>query len=325
MNRTQYEYHPTIGYKYIPNLRVRVQHESGGYLVRTNSRGFRSDDEFETESNGRKRVIVFGDSFTAGDGVSNKHRYTDLLQDSLEGTDFYNFGLPGSGTDQHYLLYREYGHSFRHDLLVIAVSVENIRRVNAHYRYFLDAEGETKVWQKPYFEMSGDDLTLRNTPVNPQPIPVSELDEAERGKIDTGGRHEGLRKLVRRLGMKDLVQRLVRFQPFPEYSRSSKPEWRLMKAVLSRWIVESAAPVLLVPIPLFHHLEETASARSYQARFAELSSLCRVHDPLPDMLRHDAAARRGFRFQRDVHFTKEGHRALADSLLPVVKGMLGAP
>lgn len=324
MNRSQYEYHPTIGYKFIPNLRTRIQHEAGGYLVRTNSHGFRSDGEFAPGRSSGKRALVFGDSFTAGDGVSNKHRYTDLLQASMEGTEFFNFGLPGSGTDQHYLIYREIGRLFEHDLLVIVVSVENIRRVNAQYRYFLDAEGETKVWQKPYFELDGDALRLRNVPVHPQPIPVSQMDEEARAKIDTGGRHEGLRKFVRRLGMKDVVQKLVRFQPLPEYSRPSNPEWVLMKALLAHWIGESEVPVLLVPLPLFHHVEETASAKSYQARFAELSGLCRIHDPLPDLLRYDAEARRGFRFKTDVHLTREGHQAVAESLIPVVKGMLAA-
>jgi lysophospholipase L1-like esterase len=322
MNRTQYEYHPVIGYKFISNLKSRIQHEAGGYLVRTNSHGFRSDSEFEPAKSGARRVLVFGDSFTAGDGVSNKHRYTDLLQEGLEGTEVYNFGLPGSGTDQHYLLYREYAPLFEHDLLVIAVMVENIRRVNAHFRYFLDAEGETQVWQKPYFDLRDGTLTLKNTPVNPRPIPVSELDAESKGKIDTGGRLEGIRKIVKRLGMKEMAQKLVRFQPLPEYSRSSNPEWLLMKAILTRWIGESKVPVLLVPLPLFHHVEETASAKSYQARFAELGSVCRLHDPLPDLLRYDSATRRGFRFQRDVHPTREGHQALAASLLPIVRDML---
>ena len=325
MNRTQYEYHPVVGYKFIPNLKSRVQHEAGGYFVKTNSHGFRSDREYLPARTGRRRVLVFGDSFTAGDGVSNKHRYTELLEAGLTDTEVYNFGLPGTGTDQQYLLYREYAPQFEHDLLVIAVMVENIRRVNAHYRYYLDAEGEMKVWQKPYFEATAEGLQLRNTPVNPQPSPISALDAGEKAHIDTGGRHEPLRKLIRELGLKDFMQKLVRFQPLPEYNRSSHPHWRLLKAVLERWIAESPVPVLLVPIPLFHHVERTASAKAYQARFSELAGMCRLHDPLPDLLRYDAATRRSFRFERDVHPTQAGHRALADSLLPAFRALLGTP
>jgi carbamoyltransferase len=60
-------YHPRIGYTEMPSIRRRVQSESGGYLVRTNAAGFRSDCEFVKErSPGKARAILFGDSQTAG-------------------------------------------------------------------------------------------------------------------------------------------------------------------------------------------------------------------------------------------------------------------
>jgi lysophospholipase L1-like esterase len=33
-------------------------------------------------------------------------------------------------------------------------------------------------------------------------------------------------------------------------------------------------------------------------------------------------SRRSFRFERDIHLTPEGHRALFESILPVVKKIL---
>lgn len=319
MNRAQYEYHPTIGYKFIAGLKSRVQHEGGGYFVKTNNYGFRSDQDYIPEKGTKKRILVFGDSFTAGDGVSNKFRYTDLLQESLTDTEVYNFGLPGSGTDQQYLLYKEYAPQFDHDLLIISVLVENIRRVNAHFRYYLDAGKEVKVWQKPYFELNNGELILHNTPVNPSPIRLNELNEEEKSRVDTGGKFETLRKLVKRFGLKELLQKIVRFQPVPDFNRASNPEWLLMKAILEKWILESKVPVLLMPIPLFHHVEGVASAKAYQKRFAELSSRCTIHDPLPDLLKYDAGERRAFRFEKDVHLTSTGHKAIADSLLPALQ------
>lgn len=319
MIRAQYEYHPLTGYKFMPDLKIRVQHEGGGYFVKTNNHGFRSDQDYAHTKGSARRILVFGDSFTAGDGVSNKYRFTDLLQAGLDGTEVYNFGLPGSGTDQQYLLYKEYAHQYEHDLLVIAVLVENIRRVNAHYRYFLDGEGETKVFMKPYFDIVDGELQLRNTPVKAEPIPISELSVEERGKVDTGGNMEGLRKIGNRLGLKDLLQKIVRFQPVPEYGDPKGEKWLLMKKILTTWISSSPVPVVLMPIPLFHHTEGTASARAYQKRFKELEGMCKIHDPLPDLQRYDAKTRRGFRFPKDVHLTPEGHKAIADSLLPILK------
>jgi carbamoyltransferase len=95
-----------------------------------------------------------------------------------------------------------------------------------------------------------------------------------------------------------------------------------MKKILQSWIEESQVPVLLIPIPMFHHVEGTASAKSYQARFSELSKLCTIHDPLPDLLKYDPLTRRSFRFGKDVHPTIKGHEALAASILPVIQKML---
>src|SRR5207253_7860129 len=103
-----FQHHPIIGYTFIPNLKIRVESEGGGHLVGTNAAGFRSEHEFaKTKSGGKFRILLFGDSFTAGDGVSNKKRYGDVLENLISGIEIYNFGLPGTGTDQHYLVWRE--------------------------------------------------------------------------------------------------------------------------------------------------------------------------------------------------------------------------
>ena len=81
--RQLYEYHPIIGFRFVPGLKARVSHEGGGYLVRTNETGFRSNYEFASERNGAaRRILLFGDSFTAGEGVSNGQRYSDFLEGS---------------------------------------------------------------------------------------------------------------------------------------------------------------------------------------------------------------------------------------------------
>jgi len=46
MMRQLYEYHPVVGYRYIPRLKVRIPHEGGGYLMQVNEQGFRADRPF---------------------------------------------------------------------------------------------------------------------------------------------------------------------------------------------------------------------------------------------------------------------------------------
>jgi len=330
--RQLYEYHPVVGYRYIPRLKVRIPHEGGGYLMQVNEQGFRADRPFVPAATpGYRRVLVFGDSFTAGDAVPNRQRYTDLLEARLPaaGTapvEVYNFGLSSTGTDQQYLIWREFACGIEHDLVVIAVFVENIRRVVAQFRPHRDEHGIERIYAKPYFQLDNDGLRLCQVPPRREPYGEHELDAGQAAAVDQGGRFLMLRKMVTKLGMREMVQHLTQYQPLPHYDSPANPAWRLMRAILTEWIRSLDRPVLLMPLPLPQHLDETCDPAPYQARFAELALEldCRLHDPLPDLLRIPSATRRQLRWEKDIHFTPAGHDALAHSLQPVIADMLGA-
>ena len=319
--------HPAIGYTFIPGVKARVSlpNEEAAYLIRANGQGFRCDREFVAEkSEGKTRALLFGDSFTAGDGVSNGKRYGDLLEQSVPGLEVYNFGLPGTGTDQQYLAYQEFAAGVEHDLLILAVTVENIGRVASRFRPYVDERGETVVYPKPYYVLESGRLALRNVPVAKEPIPKSEMGAEESKHTDWGLPFAGLRKVARQLGLRDLAQKVTRFQPVPDYAAPDNPKWLVMRAILEEWIRESRAPVLLMPVPLFPFVEGSSDPAHYQARFREVAEAtgCTLHDPLPDLQNYSPEERRAFRFDRDVHLTPAGHAALAASLAPVVKRIL---
>ncbi|HEV7643598.1 MAG TPA: SGNH/GDSL hydrolase family protein [Pyrinomonadaceae bacterium] len=345
-----FEYHPIIGYRFIPGLKLRLEHEGGGYLVRTNSAGFRSEHEYTKQKTpGKFRILLFGDSFTAGDAVSNKHRYGDVLETLLPpeaNAEVYNFALPGTGTDQHYLVWREIAREFEHDLVIIAAQVENIRRVAARHRLSVTSEGEQVLLAKPYFELEADGtLDLRNVPVPKEPLNPEDLPEEDKDFVDQGGRLPWLRNIVNKLGVKDVVQKMSGYQPLPEYDSPTGREWQLMSAILKQWIAEIEKPVILMPVPLYQYVEETASPENYRKRFAELvesvesiefvesadltgsigpldsidstnskNSLI-LHDPLDDYYAVPKAERRSLRFEKDIHPTPEHHKLLAKSLV----------
>ncbi len=317
MARSLFRYHATLGHQFIPGLRARVDHEGGGYLLQTNAAGFRCRHEFvERRTPSLSRILLFGDSYTAGDGVSDRYRFGDVLEELLPGIEVYNFGLPGSGTDQQYLAWREFGSRIEHDLVVIAVLVENVRRVVARYRPFQTLEGDDLVLAKPYFTLDAEDrLTLHQVPVPRDPL---EDPDRHREAVDRGGRFQWLREAINRLGpdVKDRMQRLTRYQPLPEYNHPENRDWRLLRAILKRWLDEIRVPAIVCPIPLYQYVEKTASAEAYRARFRSLHAppRVRVHDPLPDFHRHTAAERRRFRFEHDCHLTPAAHRVLAESL-----------
>jgi hypothetical protein len=318
---TLFEYDPDIGYRFVPHLKTRFAGSEGGYLIRTNGQGFRNDREFERDD-ATPRILVFGDSFTAGDGVSNGSRYSDVLEGLLAPVQVHNFGLPGSGTDVQYLCYRKVAEGAPCLAVVIAVLVENIRRIVSPYRPSQTADGKVEFLAKPYFELTDGRLALHHVPVPREPVTARELEGND--SIDRGGRFPGLRKLVRSVGLQAVVQQLTRYQPTPEYNSSDDPAWRLMRAILLAWRETVPQPVVLMPIPLYQHIEETADPSAYRQRFAELArdGAFVLHDPLDDLHASDAATRRSFRFKNDVHLTPAGHRAIAQSLAGALRPLL---
>lgn len=335
--RQVYQYDPVIGYKFIPELKARILHVGGGYLVRTNSAGFQCDHEFvPAKDPAKRRILLFGDSFTAGEGVSNGFRYSECLEEMLPGVEVYNFGLPASGTDQHYLLYREHARDIDHDLLVIGVFVENIRRVASRYRRWFDTRGRRVLHAKPYFQIVDGELELCGVPVQKAPLEEQQLASSERQFIAATERFPGLKRAFRwarenrvlgqalsNENLKDRLLKLVGYQPIKEYDDPDNAAWLVMRAILESWIAGHDRPVLVVPIPLFHHVAGIADPSSYQARLREAVDAAKGHycDPLDGMKQSTLQACRGLFFD-DGHLNRAGHRALAASIAGKVGELL---
>jgi carbamoyltransferase len=331
MTRSIFQYHPTYGFHFIPGVKARIPHEGGGYLVRANAAGFRADREFAaSRTPGFRRALLFGDSYTAGDGVSNGARYGDLLEKQVPGLEVYNYGLPGTGTDQHYLVYADVAPRIEHDLVIIAVLVENIRRVVSRYRIFENADGEKVALAKPYFALDERrELVLHHVPVPPGEVPIDALPAEEKRHVDRGGDLPLVRRALNLLGptVKSAIQGALGQNPLPSYDSSSDPAWKLLRAILLRWVSESSVPALIVPLPLYHYVEDIADPSAYQARFADLAreSGAHLHDPLPSLRALPAAERRALRFQHDVHPTPFAHEQLARSIGAAVAPLVRAP
>jgi lysophospholipase L1-like esterase len=325
--RQIFEYHPTIAYRFIPGLQVRIPHESGGYLIRTNSAGFRCAHEFTApKTPGKRRVLLFGDSFTAGDGVSNGKRFGDYLESMIPDLEVFNFGMPGTGTDQHYLIWRDFAQGIEADAVIISALVENIRRVNSHSRRFQNDKGEECIYAKPYFELEDGKPVLHNVPVQREPLTPEQL-AANDVKTARTGRFLLLRNAVNKLGLRDIAQKVTGYQPLPEYDDPKGHDWLLMRAILLDWIPQVPQPVALMPFPLSQYIEDTAPCDNVIARFREVAQEagCAMHDVLPDLKKHPMEERRTFRFPVDVHPTPKGHEEVAKSLVPTVEKLLSRP
>jgi len=339
--RQIYEHHPVIGFRFIPQTRARIPHEGGGYLVRTNESGFRCDHPFERQRKaGTRRILLFGDSFTAGEGVSNGQRYGDYLEKLVPSLEVYNYGLPATGLDQHHLVYQEYARNIDHDLLMIAVFVENIRRVGSRYRHFLNDQGERVLYAKPYYLLRDGQLELRGVPPPKLPVNPDTLSEENRRHIFSRERFPRLKRLFNHLrryprwealviknGLKDRALGMLGYQPIKEYDNPRNPAWLVMQALIARWIKGHKAPVVLMPIPLHHYVYEIASPRSYQTRLRAATEAAggTFLDPLPALRGRPLEERKTFYFPNDGHLTRTGHEALATAIAPAIASLLPTP
>ena len=325
LHRQLMQYDEAIGYRFAPGLKVRIPHEGGGYLVRTNREGFRCDHNVTARKGRTYRVLVFGDSYTAGDGVSNGKRYSDVLEQSLDDAEVLNFGLSGSGTDQQYLVFRRYAGQLEYDAVVIGVLVENIKRNTVKFREWAGRAGESLCVPKPWFELSPDaELSLKGVPVPPpytkEHVPSSRLSAAQWVP--------SARRMANRLGpdFKDWLQRVTRIQPLPEYDSANQYSWKLMQAILAKWVSEIKVPVVVAAIPVYQYVEETASYAHVQERFDEFARITGVpvHHVVTDLLPYPADIRRTFRFRKDCHMTPLGHKVVGEAMARVVAPLLTA-
>jgi carbamoyltransferase len=328
------QYHPVIGHLYVPNLNARIFHrDSGAYFARTNSLGFRSNVDFEKKGSHRPRVLVFGDSRTAGDGCDNHERFSDLLGEMLDA-EVYNYGLSGSGTDQHLLIYEHFAHDVEADLIVLCVSVENIERIKVAYREIIDRTTRRHVLvPKPYFVLDGESLILKHSPVPLTRVNPESVDKQQYyGFIHHPWRHilhlrdvyrsdprlAKVRVLVSRHfpNLRSQILRASGFQPHADYRSAANENWKLMRAILARFAAQaSPTPVMIVPIPTYFYFYDGA-APIYQSLYQSLADPVRnihVMDLSRPLLQLSQADRRNLCFRYDkLHFSPFGHGQLAN-------------
>lgn len=337
MFKSLWSYHSRLGHTYIPSLRSRVPFENGGYLLQTNSAGFRSDREFVRERPpGGRRALLFGDSQTAGNGVANSERFSDRLEQIVPGLEVYNYAVTMTGPEQHYLAYLE-SRDVEHDLVIVGLHVENIARIGRRFIGSLDREGREAIYARPYYQLEGDELVLGHVPVPKRPwTPETLPAEWSHFVYRTSGRlrHKALREVAHRIRRSSPavfetlwtgVQKVTRMQPVPEYDDPQNPSWLLLRAILQTWIRDSRVPVLIVPLPMWQFTEGLSDTTAYQTRFRELAADTGspLHDPLPDLQQqYSDTERRSFRFKTDNHLSPHGHQALAESLAPAIRRLL---
>lgn len=315
------QYHEVFGQWYIPNQRAYVPHERGYYVVNTNRQGMRSSIDYSLNKPTKcRRILVFGDSFTAGEAVNNEERYTDLLEKMQSELEVLNFGLPGSGTDQQLLIYENLGRPFEADILLLCPLVENINRIAKRFRPAIEGRtGEIVLVAKPYFTLEkGQGLTLQHVPVPRIRVRPSQASKEILANTDLSGQFPKLRDFLNRylFPVKNLLIRFFGYNPYPQYS-AENPDWKIMKTILQRFVDEAnGLKVVIAPLPTYHYIEKLSQPVYWECfkKFGEENPDIQVINVLPYFHKLDPLQRRRCRYKRDIHYTPLAHLVVAKAL-----------
>ncbi len=317
-------HHPILGYEYTPGARYTLPRPGGGsYTLDVNSAGIRASREYALQKPaGTFRILAFGDSFAAGQFLSNEHRFSEILERRVPHLEAMNFGLEGTGTDQQLLAYEHIGRRYEHDAVMLLPFLQNIRRNLVEARPALDPEtGRQVLLPKPRFELVDGRLELRNVPVPDERRPFDEHDaETLRGTDADTGLLRRMKDELSRVWVvrqaKKILYPLLRYDPFPEYGDPESPGWRLMAAIIRR-IKELAGPRPLLIVPLVYvSYVRYGMSRSYWDRFSSLADGRGTYaiDVLPYFRRLGSDAVRCFQEPHDSHMSADGHLVLAHAL-----------
>ena len=151
-------YHPQLGWDHPPNAEAWLHRPEYSVLLRFNSKGLRGPERPYEKPSGTFRALLLGDSFTDGYTVSEEKSVRAVLESELQGrgcprSEVFNAGAIGYSTDQEYLFYNLEGRNYAPDAVVVLFCSNDL---------YFNTTGEQG---KPYFDLDGDKLVLRNSPV----------------------------------------------------------------------------------------------------------------------------------------------------------------
>ena len=282
---------------------------------------------------------------TVKDNVANSDRYSDQLA-ALCGCEVQNYGVPGSGTDQHLLIHRKFAKDVEADLVMICVQIDSFHRIQVTHRPIIDrVTGRRVLVPKPYFVWENGEIALRHVPVpTERPEDEGQLD-ASTGKTEHGwyeNLHEAYMKvpglkelrhspLVQGLGSRAIseLHRATGKHPYPDIMSADTPGWKLMSAILQKFIAElKPRPVVIVPIPtvdFFLH----AVLPSYQKLFQTLENReagIHVFDVTTPLASLPFKQRQALSYTLGGHFTPMANRLVAESMAAQIgeRGLLKA-
>jgi hypothetical protein len=342
---------PVLGWAKIPGSSLRVDRGEFDITFHYNSHGLRGPDRDYERPPGVRRVLLLGDSFGEGYYVKEHDTARAVLERLLAREagcgkwQVINGCTAGYSTDQEYLFYRDEGHRYGAELVVVLL-----------YHNDLDHNTRPTIpggMRKPLFDIVNGRLELTNVPLaappSPKPGPRSPGKEEHlqpwRGSIAL--RMLGKRTVDSAPRLFDLLEwaglvppayggmpeELTPFGVGPKVPKM----WSMVSLILrtlNTQVRADGARLALLYVPVVFEVDRdewALTSRRYgwghkwrrEKVAAHLRSLCAREgiefvDPSPQLR---AAVKAGHRpyFRTDFHWNEVGNRIAAEAMLPLVQ------
>ncbi len=315
--------------------------------VEINSLGLRDVETPYAKPDDERRILLLGDSMTAGFQVSLEETLGKVLQSELNGAQVQqrwrvlNAAVNGYGTDNELLFYRLEGQKYEPDLVVLGIYLANDVYNNSW---------ELEQWtggsgHKPYFSLDEQgSLQLHNYPVEtgmgfPQQVGslLKKYFQLPRFISQT---------LALRAGVPDLLAPLVdlfggargaseatasRSDPLSkgdicddQYTPEIAQAWAITKALLSQLndeVSAHAGQLVVLVIPAEPQTRQPGEGEQWYCRqpnreLSEFLSAAGIPylDLLESFIAHNQTQEERLYFQRDFHMTAAGHQLAGEAL-----------
>ncbi len=137
-----------LHHSYRPNCQVNSRSREWDINVSINSYGLR-DDPILSKDNFDRRILMLGDSFTVGWGVSHEDTFSEILQQQFQANGF-NLDVINGGSTSYspvleYLFLREKGLALNPDMVILNLDIGDIQNDRDYLRQAtFDASGKLR-------------------------------------------------------------------------------------------------------------------------------------------------------------------------------------
>jgi len=297
------EHDPLLGWRGVPGGKANFTTENISIILEHNEQGFRDIDHDQTSS--RPAIVFLGDSFTWGYEIEFENMFANILRDKLPDYEIFNLSHRGYGTDQEFLVFKDWKYRGPIKTVVLMFSDNDIYDTNADKRYSKP---------KPKYIIEDNELILTGVPV-PKVVDWRNKHHSEHTELNLG---ENLKLLALRSHfLHDLYYRYKIYKylksrdgKFPEFPNED-PTLTLRVLLELKYMVEQRGAELVVFfIPARQEIEGIENNIPYQNLLMEYCKKTGIRciDLAPEF---EIAWQRTY-YRHGTHWNKNGNRLAAD-------------